>query len=292
MITIKDSKLKVQIDPIGAQLHSLQYDGLEYLWQGDPKSWKRQAPILFPFVGRLKNDQYEYQGAIYHQTQHGFARDEKFAVISHDLTQATFQLTDNERTRQAYPFTFRLAVTYQIVAGQLSVTYKVTNPSTDQILIYALGAHPGFNVPLTNNHRFEEMVVTVDPAKKYPQIKLVAPGPLNDLEHPATLDFQKPLQLHHDLFSEDALILQTAGKPATITVSDPARQHGVHVITNNNKLIGVWSPFPAKANLLCIEPWWGIADGINSDGQLTHKQLMDRLEPGKYQQYRFAIQPF
>lgn len=292
MITIKDAKLTVEIDPLGAQLHSLQYANCEYLWQGDPRSWKRQAPILFPFVGRLKDDQYEYQGVTYHQTQHGFARDEEFEVVNHAPNQVTFQLTDNERTRQAYPFAFRLAVTYRVTAGQLSVTYQVTNPSADQTLIYVIGAHPGFNVPLDNAQRFEDMVVRVSPAQEYPQIKLVAPGPLNDLAHPRTLDFSKPLQLQHDLFNEDALILQTAGNPATVTVSDSAGHHGVQVVTDNNKLIGIWSPFPTKANLLCIEPWWGIADGINSDGQLTHKQLMDRLQPGESQHYHFLIKPF
>lgn len=71
MIQIENEQLTVQIDPLGAQMHSIKRNaaGLEYLWQGDPKSWKRQAPVLFPFVGRLKDDQYEYQGKVYHQTQ-------------------------------------------------------------------------------------------------------------------------------------------------------------------------------------------------------------------------------
>lgn len=292
MITIQDTNLIVKIDPLGAQLHSLVHAGQEYLWQGDPSSWKRQAPILFPFVGRLKDDQYEYRGMTYHQTQHGFARDEMFEVVNQRANQVTLILKDNNRTRAAYPFTFELVVTYQVTNGKLSVTYQVTNPSDDQQLIYAIGAHPGFNVPLTDQERFEEMRVTVNPAKVYSQIKLIAPGPLNDLEHPQTIDFRSPLQLRHDLFNQDALILDAKEQPVTVTISDADGQHGVHVITDNNKLIGIWSPFPAKANLLCIEPWWGIADGINSDGQLTHKQLMDRLQPGQQRQYHFAIQPF
>ena len=83
MIQIENEQLTVQIDPLGAQMHSIKRNaaGLEYLWQGDPKSWKRQAPVLFPFVGRLKDDQYEYQGKVYHQTQHGFARDREFQVV-------------------------------------------------------------------------------------------------------------------------------------------------------------------------------------------------------------------
>lgn len=292
MITINDDQLTVEINELGAQLHSVRYAGQEYLWQGDPASWKRQAPILFPFVGRLKGDQYQYQGLTYHQTQHGFARDEPFTVVSQSPNQVVMQLRDNVRTLKAYPFHFQLQVTYQVTDGQLKVTYNVTNPSQENSLIYSIGAHPGFNVPLDQQQRFEDMVVSVDPAKTYSRIKLVAPGPFNDLDHPQTIDFQKPLSLRHELFNEDAIILQTAGQPATVTVSDQAGHHGVHVITTDNKLIGIWSPYPAQADLLCIEPWWGIADGINSDGQLVHKQLMDCLKPGTSHQYHFAIQPF
>ena len=61
MITLQNQQLTVKIDELGAQLHSIkrQDNGIEYLWQGDPASWNRQAPILFPFVGRLKDDQYQ-----------------------------------------------------------------------------------------------------------------------------------------------------------------------------------------------------------------------------------------
>ena len=98
MIQIENEYLTVQIDPLGAQMHSIKRneDEREYLWQGDPASWKRQAPVLFPFVGRLKDDQYEYQGKIYHQTQHGFARDREFKVIEQESTSC---VTMNKRGR-------------------------------------------------------------------------------------------------------------------------------------------------------------------------------------------------
>lgn len=292
MITINDDQLTVKINEQGAQLHSVQFEGREYLWQGDPHSWNRQAPILFPFVGRLKDDQYEYQGQTYNQTQHGFARDEKFDVVHMAPSKVELQLRDNERTLQAYPFHFQLRVTYQVTDGQLKVSYQVTNPDKDQTLIYSIGAHPGFNVPLFANEKFTDMMVKVTPAHVYPQIKLVAPGPFNNLATPESIDLRKPLRLNHELFNEDAIVIETAEKPATVTVSDVENLHGVHVITNNNKFIGIWSPYPAETNLVCIEPWWGIADGIESDGQLIHKQSMDRLQPGANRVYHFAIQPF
>ena len=54
--------LKIQTKKSGAELTSIQHDGKEILFQGaqvlDSNGniyWKRQAPILFPIVGQLKN---------------------------------------------------------------------------------------------------------------------------------------------------------------------------------------------------------------------------------------------
>lgn len=294
MIQIENEQLTVQIDPLGAQMHSIKRNAerLEYLWQGDPKSWKRQAPVLFPFVGRLKDDQYEYQGKVYHQTQHGFARDREFKVVEQSSERVVFELRDDEKTRAAFPFAFVLTIAYQLDEDRLLVSYRVENPSNDQTLIYALGAHPGFNVPVDEQGSFETTQFSVSPAIDYQQVKLVAPGPFNDLEHPAVLHMQQPIQLDHELFDEDALIFATKGMPFTATLTEPQTNHGVHVQVNGAPFVGVWSPYPAQANLVCVEPWWGIADSIHSDGRLEDKQVMSRLASGKHEDYAFAIQPF
>ena len=162
MITIQNDDLVVKVSEVGAQLHSVQKDGFEYLWQGDPASWKRQAPILFPFVGRLKDDQYEYQDNVYHQTQHGFARDENFRVVKKETTCVVLELSDNDHTRKVYPFSFKLQVTYQVTNNQLDVSYMVTNSGHDEQLIYSIGAHPGFNVPVRGKGIFEDNIVEVE----------------------------------------------------------------------------------------------------------------------------------
>jgi galactose mutarotase-like enzyme len=58
----------------GAELCSLKTEqGLELLWQAGPE-WRRHAPLLFPIVGKLKNDQLCHRGKRYPMIQHGFAR--------------------------------------------------------------------------------------------------------------------------------------------------------------------------------------------------------------------------
>ena len=65
-------------DSISASVSAAQKNvqGLELLWQAGPV-WPRHAPILFPIVGRLKNDELRHRGKLYPMTRHGFARDRK-----------------------------------------------------------------------------------------------------------------------------------------------------------------------------------------------------------------------
>jgi len=68
--TLKNEVLEISIAPKGAELTSIKdSEGKEYLWQGDEKYWGRQSPILFPFVGRLKNQEFTYEGKKYHIMQ-------------------------------------------------------------------------------------------------------------------------------------------------------------------------------------------------------------------------------
>lgn len=291
MITLQNENLTVMINERGAQLHSIKRSGspLEYLWQGDAKSWGRQAPILFPFVGRLKDDQYRFAGQTYHQTQHGFARDRQFSVVEQANDHVLLEQRSADDTRAVYPFEFILQVDYRLVKDQLAIQYRVENPA-DHSLIYAIGAHPGFNMPLTSAGRFEQVEFKVTPAEEYSRIVLV--GPYNDSAHPQLIDMHQPLQLNHELFNHDAIIFKTAGSDFAATLTDPTSKHGVTVQTTGTQYVGLWSAYPAKANFACIEPWWGIADNVNADGLLLHKQGMSRLAPGQAASYRFSIRPF
>lgn len=292
MIFLHNDQLQVEVNELGAQLHSIKRQGslLEYLWQGDSKSWGRQAPILFPFVGRLKNDQYTFAGKTYHQTQHGFARDRRFTVVEQESDRVVFEQHDDAQTRAAYPFAFRLFVIMELVDDRIMIDYRVENPATKQAMLYAIGAHPGFNMPLTAGAKFDQLQLTVQPVGEYSRI--VLQGPYNDSNHPQLIDMNKPLRLNHELFAHDAVIFKTAGSNFAATLHDPAGKHGVTVTTRGTQYVGVWSAYPAKANFVCVEPWWGIADNVNADGQLLHKQDLHRLAPGQTADYRFSIRPF
>ena len=79
---LKTEKLEIAVSTFGAELQSIQTKDLSHImWQKETAHWNRIAPILFPIVGRLKDDSYTYAGGNYSMTQHGFARDQEFELI-------------------------------------------------------------------------------------------------------------------------------------------------------------------------------------------------------------------
>src|SRR6201985_979285 len=75
---LRSGGLEATIKAHGAELCSLKdAQGIELIWQAGA-AWPRHAPLLFPIVGRLKNDQLRHLGKNYPMTQHGFARDQRF----------------------------------------------------------------------------------------------------------------------------------------------------------------------------------------------------------------------
>ena len=145
--TIGSNGISATVKAAGAELCSLKnIQGLELLWQAGLE-WPRHAPLLFPIVGRLKNDQLRHDGKVFPMTQHGFARDRRFDWTERGPTSCTLILVDDAQTRARYPFAFQLVVTYTLDGADLHVSYEVTNTG-EEMLPASIGGHPAFNWPL------------------------------------------------------------------------------------------------------------------------------------------------
>lgn len=279
MITLHNDYLTVQINPLGAELTSVKDNdsGLEYMWQADKAYWGRHAPILFPIVGRLQDNQYRLNDQTYRLTQHGFARDREFTVTEQTATRVSLELTADAQTKTLYPLDFILTLTYELVDHQLRVSATVTNPATAP-MVFSFGAHPGFNVPFGGAAAdFTDYHVTVSPKKVYHRVPLV--GPYSDTQHSVPLDLTQPLTLSHELFAHDAQVLTLDNHETTVMLSTPADDHGV-ALTVAAPYLGIWSPYPKQAPFVCLEPWWGLADDVQATGDLTTKVAIQRLAGG------------
>ena len=156
IVTIHNDQLTLTADTLGAQMQSItSYKGTEYLWNGDERYWKGRAPVLFPFVARLKDKTYTVNGGTHQMKIHGFASACEFEVAEQTESRVTFVLRDNEVTRAQFPFAFLFKVRYALKESTVEVTYTVDNPE-DEMLHFGLGGHPGFNVPLKEGTSFED----------------------------------------------------------------------------------------------------------------------------------------
>ncbi|PSL46219.1 galactose mutarotase-like enzyme [Chitinophaga niastensis] len=278
MIQISNEKLTIVVKPLGAELQSIVRNdtGLEYLWSGDPAYWGKKSPVLFPVVGGLKDNTYRYNGHSYTLGRHGFAREQEFTVKEQGPEHVTFSLTDNDATRKVYPFRFEFSIQYLLQDDQLQVTYQVENKD-DKELLFSVGAHPAFKVPLVPDTTYEDYYLYFnkeEDAGRWPlsgegQIEL-APVPM--LQHTHELPLKK------SLFYEDALVFKQLSSTA-ISIRSRLTPHGLTLAFEGFPYMGIWSA--KDADFVCIEPWCGIADNVAATGELEEKEGINRLSPGK-----------
>ncbi|MDQ3534477.1 MAG: aldose 1-epimerase family protein, partial [Bacteroidota bacterium] len=97
---LENDLISIKVNAVGAEPISLKTkeNDLEFIWEADPEVWARHAPILFPIVGKLKDNTYNYNGIKYSLPQHGFARDKEFKLIGQDAQSITLQLQSDSET--------------------------------------------------------------------------------------------------------------------------------------------------------------------------------------------------
>ena len=258
----------VIINQFGAELSSfiLKETGVEYIWQADSHFWGRHAPILFPFVGRLKDNTYSYQNKNYSMGQHGFARDMLFDVVEQTSNSAILELKNNQETLTNYPFEFRLLIGYQLDGTMLTINYEVSTLSDE--MYFSIGGHPAFNIPLIEGTEMSDYYLHFSPSKS--RIKIPLKGAYINSECKTLAQTNTSIQLKHTLFKEDAQILETKGRNTFSILSDK-HSHGVIVSYEEFPFVGFWSPNTIEAPFVCIEPWCGIADDISSNGKIEDK---------------------
>jgi galactose mutarotase-like enzyme len=280
---ITNGRITATVLAQGAELCSLKgADGHEYLWQAGP-AWTRHSPVLFPIVGRLADDGYTHEGQHYGLTQHGFARDRRFAWIARSETGCVLRLEDDPESHSHYPYPFRLELDYRLEDDGLTLRYTISNPG-EGVLPAALGAHPAFNWPITTGVAQEAHELRFARDETAP-IHGVAGGLLTAATHPSPV-IDRVLPLRPALFAEDALVFTTL---ASRSVRFSGR--GTPVIEmawEGFEQLGVWSK-PSGADFLCIEPWHGYASPEGFTGDLTDKPGMMRLPAGTQRELQWTI---
>jgi galactose mutarotase-like enzyme len=281
--TLRGAGLTAVVSAHGAELQSLKNaDGLEMIWQAGPQ-WPRHAPLLFPIVGRLKNDELRHRGKTYPMKQHGFARDARFEWVERGEDSCTLVLVDNEETRGRYPFAFRLVVGFSLVPSGLRVSLEITNTNAE-MMPASIGAHPAFNWPLQASIPKEAYRLTFSDDEPAP-IRRLRDGLMRPAPEPSPIR-GNTLALSERLFDDDAVIMD---QPRSRSVSYAADSGpSIEIAWDGFRELGVWSKL-GGAPFLCIEPWHGFASPEAFDGEFAEKPGVMHLAPAEKRSLVYRI---
>lgn len=281
LYTIKNDRLEISADTFGAELHSVRFDGKEYLWQcGD--AWKRWAPILFPFICSPKDRAYTAKGKAYKMKgNHGFARDMEFAFKGQSESSLSFVLTENEESLAQYPYKFSLEVRYTISGSCLRVENFVTNTGGEDMYFY-LGAHPAFNCPLNDGDSFDDYYVEFDEDEHITQ-KIGG-------EEVVLVDSGRTLDMTRALFDNDSIPLEF---PNSKAISLRSKKGGSYVRLEYpvSDCITVWSPTgDDRAAFVCLEPWTSVPTFYDDEFEaIEDKPHALKLAVGETYRYYYDI---
>lgn len=273
-VKLNNGAMEVRIDSLGAELRGLKdlKSGREYIWQRDPKFWGKSSPVLFPFVGVLKDGRYFYNGKEYSiKTRHGFARDNEFELVKKEDTCAEFLFHSNEKTREVYPFDFKLYLKYRLEGKKLVIEYRVENLE-DEKMYFSLGAHPAFSTPLEGDSKYEDYYILMDQQESGELT--VLDGALVDASKKVMGFDGKKIVLDRDRFKNDAMIIENPRSTKAYLRNDRTGYSLLFDFTDF-KYIAFWNV--PGAQFVCFEPWNGISDYDNCSGNLVEKKGIEVL---------------
>ena len=280
--------LKIQTKKSGAELTSIKYNGKEMLFQGakvlDSNGniyWKRQAPILFPIVGQLKNSQTQIEGEIYEMSQHGFARDMDFEEISKTENEHHYMLKDNEETLKKYPYKFELHVIYKIVGDALQVTYEVKNIDNKKIY-FGIGGHPAFKCDYSTG---DYEIVFEQNEENIEFLKLR--NGLIDMENATNILEENKIHLTENIFDNDAIIMKNIKSNKVILQNRNTNKKILEFDFTDFPYLALWSK--KGAPFVCIEPWQNTADRIDSTQIYKDKEGIIELLKDKEFECKYSI---
>ncbi len=271
-IILKNDLLTVAISITGAEIQSVQSSkGTEFIWYGDEKVWAGRTPLLFPICGGLKDDKYVFKGSEYALKKHGYARFSEFAVESQTETQVVLTHCSSAQTRKQYPFDYKLSVIYRLTENSVEVIYRVEN-SGDKTLYFSIGAHEGYLCP-EGIEAYDIVFPQDETLDSY-----ILNGNLLENKTVRVLENSRILPLKYDYFAVDALVFKRINsKRVTLRQRNGDRQ--VDVSFDGFPYLLLWTK--PGAPYICIEPWCGIQDSMDSDYDFVTKEGIHALPAGK-----------
>jgi galactose mutarotase-like enzyme len=217
----------------GLKVHGIDGLYLEEATLDSPSGAVRGGvPILFPFAGELLNGCLLASGT--EMPRHGFARRKAWQVIARTASEITMRLAPDEDIRSQFPFEFVVSQVVTATPRGLRIDLHVENHDVRSFPI-APGWHPYFPCPAWEKLACLSQVLRTNDLSSFEPVAC-------DVNLAASADRRVD-------FGVPGI------GPVSLTFSE------------NVKTIQVWTP--PEANFVCVEPWVGPTNTINTPGRIN-----------------------
>jgi len=283
--TIENEYVKASVKQKGAELCSLQWlaDNTEFIYNGS--EWNNHAPLLFPIIGNVKDNEYVLEGHTYPMKKHGLLRNNpNFEVSNKKAGSITFRIASDHETKESYPFHFEFLVTYRLEGSTLYTEFKIHNKN-NRDMPFSLGGHPAFKCPFSAGEAYGDYYLLFDQVE-FMEPCLLGESGLVSTKRQKVFEQSNIIYLHKHLFDNDALILKKL-KSREVKLKHKNSRAYVSVQFPDFDFLGLWAK--PGADFICIEPWMGMADAENSNKNLLDKEGIRILSPNEHFSAYYAI---
>lgn len=250
-------------------------NGRELIHQAN-SIWNWYSPIIFPILGKAKNDQIICKGKRYSIKQHGIARHCKADTLINFNNHKLFEICSTPHTKTIYPYDFRLLIEYYLEKNTLHILYTVINSDTEE-MYFNIGAHPGFN--LEKNCNLKDYLL-IFPEK---EDSIVFSRDVSNLGI-----FDGNHLLLSDNIINDSSLFMTNLKSRYIILKNLKTESDIK-INFNADTVGIWNRFDEQHPFICIEPWQTFANS-KFEGELSKKPGIHQLYPKESYTFYYSIE--
>ena len=287
---LENEFLRVSINEFGAELTSIvrKSDQSEYVWNADPAFWGKHAPLLFPIIGRLKDQEYTLDGTTYEITRHGFARDKEFTVVQASDTCVELSLSADAYTKAMYPYDFTFTIRYSLDGKTLKKEHIVQNDS-NHTMYYEIGGHDAYMLSF-DDAALSDYYLEFEGIDVLDVIDCDADVMLMQSHHAVPLKDGR-LYLSRETFSKDNTLMLERLPVHRCTLGCLSHSRKVIMEFPEIDYFAVWSPYKPDCDVpfICLEPWSTLPDCAYLGKELEKKVGIRTVAAGRSETLSFRV---
>jgi aldose 1-epimerase len=255
---------------------------------GDKRPSSGGNPLLFPFPGRIGGATYSFDGREYHlepsdafgNALHGFVFNRPWRTIDQSAARvvAEFQASvDDASILERWPSDFRIQLSYEVRGCELVSDIRYENTGNGP-LPCGFGTHAYFRLPLSDESRVEDTIVTA-PASEFWELEKMTP---TGRRLPARGDqpLATGMRLDEHQFDTVFKISQPgADKLVSTRLSDPSTGR-VLTQTFGRAFTQCVIYTPGHRQAICLEPYTCVPDAIRL-AAVGHETGLQILQPSQ-----------